>query len=192
MSETQRVGYFLDGSGSSDKKLSAWAFVSGPSIGGGNYHIDSSCSQLVRESEEVKRSTNNYAELTAVLEAVKHLQKRLENGHVVAEIFLDSEYVMRGLFEYEKTKKGENLKLVATIDSFSHFNGRVVRNGSHTHDTVWENLLQELRKVCGRCTMYFYWVRAHHGYRKKDGDWGDCEFLHSRADKLANDLVTKA
>jgi len=87
--------------------------------------------------------TNNIMELTAIIEALKHIASNKLDSQYKIQIFCDSQYVIRGMGEWWPNWKANGFKTST---------GKEVKNLE-----LWKTLMALCKLV--RCTLT--WVRGH-------------------------------
>lgn len=122
------------------------------------------------EVEDQSRSTNNYAELMGMLEAMRLIQDYNSQNPIKLEtavIHSDSQYVVNGLNEYMTNWKKNNWK---------KSDGKSVLNSE-----VWSELDRIQDQLKSEVKLSTVWVRGHNG-----------DFGNENADRLASIASTKA
>lgn len=132
-------------------------------IGGWAFVIqDSDTKEIVAEKgEQVKNTTNNQMEMTAILEGIKYCVQNLSNEYCDFNIYTDSAYCQRGFAEKWWVKWQKN--------GWRTTSGTPVKNKE-----LWESLIPYFQNP----QFDFSKVAGHTGVE-----------LNERCDKLARGLV---
>jgi ribonuclease HI len=154
-------------------------------VGGWSYSISKRKGDMFKlqsiNGKGAKRTTNQRMELFAMISLLEEIAKgTIENDPI--EIYSDSEYVLRGMFSYGKTKKHETSKFVKYVHSKKCFDSTQERV---KNKDLWEELWRVAYEVVGTYNLFFYWIRGHISSKGTGKKKGDMYYMHHLVDRRA-------
>lgn len=171
--QNKRLICLVDGSCIMSTRTSGWAYVYCK-----QKSIPGTFTPYIKNSGTIQHSTNNYAELFGMKELLGNLP-----NYNLCEIYSDSEYVLRHLFDYPIVPKNQDTYFISScFKGRSDLNGRCLR-GTRTHIELWQETIDILDRVASKNTLYFHWIRGHIKPKVQD----DIFEMHDLVDKLSRE-----